>query len=405
MASVLDFERYSPDLQRQLLRRIGYTNGLHKIRRFSRVVEYLYSIMPTSVPMLAEVIIREENKRLIGSERPLKGKKYATGIIDVAGALGLTEKFGPRVALSSEGYACHALNCANDFARDKAIEAFLLERLIDADGEYLLNILRIVSEGTTDVLEIGKSLVKRFFALIDFKQHWVKERIQNRYAKNIIEDLLIEARRKLEQAINDVRPRRQTSRAITSYLRSVGDSSSVQFFFRHTVSPRIEWLEDLQCIEERGSTLSVTQKGVNLLSELRRSGAWREFGVSLPLNSWLSKQLELPNLYDVENDFAWRLVAAGHNSNSPADKTFRDSAHLLQDIKVIYPTVKLANFNEADVLSIYLVFAAREAIKGRVLSEDEFTRTLEGLVENFPSEIFKLSKRRGRGMYIALKHS
>src|SRR5713101_3768995 len=87
MASVLDFDRYANDLQRQLLRRIGYTNGLHKIHRFSRVVEYLFSTMPTSVPMLAEVIIREENKRIADSGRPLGGKKYAVGIVDVASAL------------------------------------------------------------------------------------------------------------------------------------------------------------------------------------------------------------------------------------------------------------------------------------------------------------------------------
>src|SRR6266705_5870106 len=104
MASILEFERYKSDLNRQLLRRIGYTNGLHKIRRFARLVEYVYPIMPTSVGVLAQVIIQEENKRadkLGEGDRQLKGKKYATGIVDVAQALTLLEKFGTKIALSS----------------------------------------------------------------------------------------------------------------------------------------------------------------------------------------------------------------------------------------------------------------------------------------------------------------
>src|SRR5579862_4723347 len=126
MASVLDFERYSSEISRQLLRRIGYTNGLHKIRRFGRLVEYLYPIMPTSARLLAQVIIREENLRPDEAERPLTSTKYAIGIIDVAQALTLLERFGPKIALSSQGYALHAINQRTN---DEHVLAFLLGKV------------------------------------------------------------------------------------------------------------------------------------------------------------------------------------------------------------------------------------------------------------------------------------
>src|SRR2546426_700913 len=141
MASVLSLERYAADLSRQLLRRIGYTNGLHKIRRFARVVEYVYPIMPTSARQLAQIIIREENKRAADKETQLRGADYASGIIDVAKALLLLERFGPKIALSSQGYACHAL--VQTGCEQSVIDSFLFHKTIEADGEYTLNILRL----------------------------------------------------------------------------------------------------------------------------------------------------------------------------------------------------------------------------------------------------------------------
>jgi len=385
VASVLDIERYAADLQRQFLRRIGYTNGLHKIRRFARVVQYLYPIMPTSAALLAQIIIREENLREENKERPLKGTRYATGIIDVCGALGLLERFGRKIALSSEGYACHALSELH--AGAAAIDGFLLERIIDADGEYFLNILRIVSEGITDVVAVGSELIHRFTEAIRYKQQWVTEHVPTRYAQKVIQELLSDSIRTLEKAT------------------ASSDARLIDFFFKHTVNPRIEWLQDLGCLNETEGVTSVTQKGAALLAEIRELGGWADFGVFLPLNSWLSTQLAIPSMYEGSkaDGFSWRLVAASSGVVSQSDLPRRNREVLLRRIKEIYPAVKLANFNEADAASIYHVLAALEAIKALALSESEFYDVLTTLVEEFPSDIFKLSKRRGHGLYIALK--
>lgn len=392
MASILEFERYKSDLNRQLLRRIGYTNGLHKIRRFARLVEYVYPIMPTSVRVLAQVIIQEENKRteeLGEGDRQLQGKKYATGIVDVAQALTLLEKFGTKIALSSQGYACHALNQREDLTG--ALQAFLLERIIQSDGECVLNILRLVNEGHTHVAEIGEVLMKRFLSLIDFKRKWVAESVKDHFSERTLSVLLDEAQRTLEKAIKP----------------PATGKSTVQFFYKHTVNPRLEWLSDLGCLHGDSGAPTVTHAGECVLEQIRVLGGWNEHFVFLPLDPWLTSELDFPSLYPpgADANVTWRLVAAAHCSQPTVSRFLEDHVSLLDEIKLIYPAVKLVNFNEADALSLYEVFAAMEATEGRVLPQSEFEQSLTDLVEEFPSEVFKLSKRRGRGLYIALKKS
>ncbi|MGH9472076.1 MAG: hypothetical protein ACRD1M_04980 [Terriglobales bacterium] len=382
MASVLEFERYGKELERQLLRRIGYTNGLHKLRRFARIVDYLYPIMPTSVRQLAQVIIQEENAA--GSNQ-LKGIEYATGIIDVTRALVLIERFGPKIALSSPGYACHAL--VSSGAGEAAVDAFLFEKVVQSDGEYTLNVLRLVSEGVVDVRELGGKLFERFLQLVDYKKEWAATQVSARFAQRSLLSLLTEAGETLRKAIS------KTGRL-------------TEFFFKHTLNPRLEWLEDLGCLARDGSALVCSPRGQNVLNELKSIGAWHAEFVALPLDQWLSVQLDTPSMLPPGKDanFSWRLVASAVRPE-PTTAEPPSNEHFLQTIKTIYRHIKLANFNEADGQSLYEVMAAIGASRGQVLPLAAFEVHLAELVREYPGEIFKLSKRRGQGLYIALKRS
>jgi hypothetical protein len=177
----------------------------------------------------------------------------------------------------------------------------------------------------------------------------------------------------------------------------------IEFFLKHTVTPRLEWLEDLGYLcSERDGTLLISRKGTTILQQIRRMGGWHQTFILLPLDHWLASHLDIPNFYPGEssNDFSWRIAAA---ANGPCDIVIPDHASLLMEIKALYPFVKLANFNEADALSIYEVIATKNATQGSVLSQVDFEKVLIDLVQQFPREIFKLSKRRGKGLYIGLK--
>jgi hypothetical protein len=383
MPSVLDFARYKGELERQLLRRIGYTNGLHKIRRFARVVEYLYGAMPCSARLLAEIIMREENRSsLEDSERALSGAKYARGIVDVCSKLELIEGFGPKLSLSSHGYACHAIN--QQVHREQLLDAFLLSRVVSADGEYSLNILRLIAEGTTETDVVGRELFRRFLLVIEQKTRWAKT-LDDRFTKDAITVALVEARGVLEKALQN---------------------ENVGFFLKHTINPRLEWLNDLGCITSSpGQPSHLTQRGARLLEEVKAVGCWTDSHIFLPFDSSLADYLGLPNVIAGSKavDFVWRWTAA----------TFRDGENrtgwsvgpeaILDYIERIYPHVKLATFNEADLLSCYEVLASELACAGWLLPACDFESVVKGLIEKYPDRLFKLSKRRGLGMYIALK--
>jgi hypothetical protein len=341
--------------------------------------------MPTSVAMLVQVLIREESVRADMDDttgRPVKGRKYAQGIVDVAQALLLIDKFGPKISLSSQGYACHALTKT----AEAALDPFLLHKVIASDGEYSLNILRLVAEGAADVPTIGKELTARFVGLIDFKAQWATEEIRDRFSQRAVTTLLNDAAR---------------------VFRRATEKEGATLFLKHTVTPRLEWLVDLGCIGHNTSGLpTVTPHGHLILKALQRLGAWRDDFVCLPLDEWLTSQLSLPNTCSssLAEDFAWRLVASKY-SEQPVDTVPPPSAELLFFVRKIYDFVKLVSFNEADALSIYEVLAAIEAQRGRVLHQQPLEEALTQLTQEYPGAIVKLSKRRGRGLYIALKRS
>jgi hypothetical protein len=333
-----------------------------------------------------QIIIREENI-LAESERPLTGTKYAQGIVDVAQALLLLDKFGPKLSLSSQGYACYYLNRLPEHSR--ALDAFLLEKVINSDGEYTLNILQLVSEGKSDPIELGELLLSRFLKLIEYKMAWAQTHINERFTQRTMSAFLTESQRVLKRAL-------------------AKEARTVEFFYKHIVNPRLEWLRDLGCIEHGDSGQpTLSPGGTRVITQVKRLGGWREEFVILPLDVWLTKQLSIPNLYGIAEatDYSWTLVSACFGECVARSHIIRDAESLLKRVKTIYPFVKLANFNEADAASIHEVLSALEGASGRVVSQEEFEIALQELVKAFPSEIFKLSKRRGRGMYIALKTS
>jgi hypothetical protein len=241
-----------------------------------------------------------------------------------------------------------------------------------------------VSEGISEVPAIGRELTGRFVSLIQFKTRWATEKVQERFSQRTLTTILTDADR---------------------LFRRATDKSGADVFLKHTVAARLEWLVDLGCVSyEQTGAVRVTDSGRSLLGALRALGAWQNSFVCLPLDAWLASHLSLPNLCSTggDEDFAWRLVASLH-APQPHDQLPPHPAELLDFVKSVYGFVKLATFNEADALSIYEVLAATNARSGRVLHQREFEAALTRLVHEYPAEIFKLSKRRGRGLYIALK--
>jgi hypothetical protein len=381
MPSLLEFKRYSQDLDRQLLRRIGYTNGLHHIERFARVVEYVYPIIPCSELLLREIIMHRE--KTATEEQAIKGTKYAQGVVDVARALGLLEKVGPKLSLTGQGYALHAIKCSLNSHED-GVKLFLFVCILNSDGEYTLNILRLIDEGWHDTQTLGEELLrKRIFSLMRFKEEWAQQ-LPDKASRDVTLGLLTKAKRILEKALSKGR---------------------VDLFFKHTINPRRGWLRDLGYIEQTSnSSAELTPTGHRVLDYMDRRGCNRPDFTFLPLSEWLASTLGLPNFVSAE-DFFWGTAAFGISGLKATSDLADDTRVLLGKIKEIYPYVKLVGFNEAEVSSLYEVLACSEATKGMILPRSDFDKALQKAFEVYPDEIFRLSKRRGVGSYIALKRA
>lgn len=384
MASILELSRHRKQIYRELLRRIGYTNGLHDIYRFARLVEYLYPKIPSTNAMLQSIIIDQEAK--------VSGKKYAQGIIDVAWALLLINKVGQKLSLSDRGYALHSIEKQpmQEQEKNKNRRAFLLMSVLESDGEYFINLLDMVSKGESGNVGLGRSLIDRMFKVIDLKEHWANTSIHSSISRDIVKGNLLEAKRRLEKATDPNQKENQLSA-----------EELVEMFFEHTVNPRLGWLDKLGCAKkDDNGHLVVTEQGKRLLIFFKTNECWRDGVYLLPLSYWLAKILDADNLADAK-DLFWRAVATAMNGH--AEPYIFEDHELLSFIKNIYPHIKLYGFNEAELSSIFHALSCMESVKGYYIQEEKFDDTIISLVQSFPKKIFQLSKRRGRGGYLALK--
>jgi hypothetical protein len=389
MASIFEVREQFPLIGRELLRRIGYTNGLSDIWRFARVVEYLYPRIPCAIPVLREVIIEEE--------KAIGGTKYAQGVVDIARALGLLEQVGAKLSLSARGYALHALEQLDLTGSSR--RAFLLMSVMEFDGECTLNLLDLYTSGHSEVTDVGKHLMARLFWIMDAKQEWAEAKLHPRVVRDTILGELSKARLKLEDALDTSKKRLTLSRTPIEDRRLPPDQR-VSRFLEHTVVPRRGWLLDLGCMEENETGFALTEAGTRLLDALRANGYYCDGYVILPLSQSLADALQVENFSD-GTDLFWRITAMAMGTS--ANVIRYDHEELLSRIKGMYQHVKLHGFNETESASVFQVVSTTEALRGHYIPQADFALQISELAKMFPDEVFLLRQRRGQGSYIALK--
>ncbi|MBT9140331.1 MAG: hypothetical protein DDT30_00907 [Dehalococcoidia bacterium] len=389
MASILEVGQQLPLIDRELLRRIGYTNGLSDIWRFARVVEYLYPRIPCALPVLREVIMHEE--------KAIDGAKYAQGVVDVARALGLLEQVGTKLSLSARGYALHALEQLDLTGESRRV--FLLMSVMEFDGECTLNLLDLYTRGHGETADVGNHLMTRLFWIMNAKQEWAEARLYPRFVRDTILGELSKARSKLKGALDTSKKRLNLSRTPIKE-RILTPDQRVSRFLEHTVIPRRGWLLDLGCMEENKTGFTLTEVGSRLLNALRANGCYRDGCVILPLSQSLSDALQIENFSD-GTDLFWRITAMAVGTS--ADIIRYAHQYLLTRIKEMYQHVKLYGFNETESASVFHVLSAMEALRGQYIPQAEFEQQISELARLFSNEVFLLRQRRGQGGYIALK--
>lgn len=375
-------------MRRELSRRIGYTNGLHDIFRFGRVVSYLHQIAPASAPALRAVVLEKED---------VQGVKYADGVIEVAGALGMIAKVGAKLTLADRGYALHAVQQMDHPTEPQ--RALLLNAILESDGDATLNLLDLIAEATPSE-SLGAMLMERLLKVIHLREEWISHHVEGKLARDLVLQDLSDARERLQQAVD---PSRKQVRSWSSYRegRGLSPEQRISRFFDHTVQPRRGWLRDLGCLVQTGrGQYEATVNGLRLLASLRDANGHSSSILTLPFSAAV---LELLGVVEDEgtDDLLWRATARffkeelSSSSFSPTE--------CLELIRRIYPHVKLHVFNEAAVESIFYVVAAGSAVKGEYLERKAFEKQIDLICSDHSESMYRMRERHGGSGYIAMR--
>ncbi len=375
-------------IRSELSRRIGYTNGLHDIFRFARVVRYMFELGPASSVMLRNAILANEQ---------VTGTKYADGVIEVSGALGLIHKTGTKLTLGDKGFALHALEHLGE--KSDAQTALLLNAILEADGDATLNLLDLVSRPNVE-LTLGEALVNRLIDISEFRTEWAELNISNSIAREMILSDLRDVKRRLEHATDPDRKRSQTW-ASYNEERRLSSQQKINRFYEHTVNPRRGWLRDLGCIRSEGNKqFTITERGRQLLGAFQEMNCYLNSMFILPMSTDITRTLGLPNT-DEDSNIFWRAVASYFEDD--VRPTNLNNVAFFNRIKALYPRLKLHVFDEATVESIYDANSALLAAEGEFVSRIEFERIVEALSHEFSDQFFRLRGRQGGGGYITLR--
>ena len=386
--NMLSIGQQRPLLRRELSRRIGYTNGLHDIFRFSRTVGYLHQIAPASAPALRSAVLEKED---------VQGVKYADGVIEVAGALGLIAKVGAKLTLADKGYALHAVQQMDHPAEPR--RALLLNAVLESDGDATLNLLDLIAKASPPDL-LGPLLMERLLNVIHLREEWTSNHVEGKLARDLVLQDLSDARERLQQAV-DLNRKQARSRSSYREGRELSPEQRIARFYDHTVQPRRGWLKDLGCLVQTGrGQYEATVSGLRLLASLADVIGHSNSTLALPFSA---EVMELLGVVEVENadDLLWRATARFFTEGSSSSSF--SSNEYFQLIRRIYPHVKLHVFNEATVESIYHVIAARLAADGEHLDKQTFEKKIDLICNEYSESMYRLRQRHGGSGYIAMK--
>ena len=386
--NLLNLSQQHPRLRKELSRRIGYTNGLHDIFRFSRLVNYLHRIAPASSQALRSIVLDKEKVR---------GTKYADGVVEVAGALGLITKVGTQLTLADRGYALYSVN-QMDISVD-AERALLLNAILDSDGDATLNLLDLIANSTPSE-SLGPLLIERLLTIIHMRREWASERISGKLARDLVLQDLSDAEDRLQHAIS---LDRKESRSLLLYrnAKRLRPEQKIVRFYDHTIQPRRGWLRDLGCIERHdGGSYKATKSAFRLLTLLKESSYWWNSVFVPPFSAGILELLGVTDVKDTD-DLLWRAIACLFIDQPSSSRL--SSVECFQLIKSVYPHVKLHVFNEAAVESIFHAIAATLAAKGIHLERRNFDDQLDSVCSDFSESIYRLRQRQGGTGYIAMK--
>ena len=404
MPSILEYQRYKDQLSKELFRRIGYTNTLYKIFRFGEVVGNTHQLFPVSQAILVRNIQHHHPE--------FNDLKYATGTIDVLGSLDVLRRAGPRLILTDHGRALAALTQQPWY--ESAKKFFFLRVALEADGDYLLNLLKLlpgVAVGSEATKSLGVVFFNSMLALLKQRREevtnlvsttWIQRPAVQQLARaeeSIRYDILNEPRPQrtltLEDRLKELRARRRgrPKRTTTEPTETL----------RHTLDPRRGWLVDLGLVTVTEQKIyQLTPCGSRLLQKVKADGFERDGLLKIPFSKPLAQTLGLHPEVQIPQDYFHQLVTVIYHEGA-ADAYRSSTESFLADVRQFFPLVKLKKFNQAETLALYECLSIKAAQEGKLLTQGQFHELLEKALGEFGDQVYRVAGRHGQEGYLAFR--
>jgi hypothetical protein len=404
MTSILEYQRYKDRFKKELFRRIGYTNTLYQIFRFGDIVKETHRLFPVS----QTVVVRRIQK----GHPELNTLKYATGIIDVLGALNVTKRVGPRVVLTHRGRALAAVTQQPWYENVRS--HFFLKSVLEADGDYILNLLSLIpgTQGDSEsVRKLGVTFFRRLLDLLDRRREEVSRTIPTKLVREVaIKQIEAFSDSIRYDILNESRPSKTLSleerlrrlRAAKSQKKRRREDEPTETL-RHTLDPRRGWLVDLGLVTRgEDKNYQLTAAGTSLLKRVRADGFELDSLLRVPFSTPLAQALDIKDVVSIPNGYFHKVVAYIY-SGAPPREYSGAIEDFLKDLRFFFELTRLKRFNQAEIAALYECIVLKAANEGQLLSEGKFQELLNNVLATYADQVYRVTGRYGQEGYLSFR--
>jgi hypothetical protein len=410
MTSILEYQRYKERFQKELFRRIGYTNTLYQIFRFGDIVKETHHLFPVS----QTVVVRRIQELYPELRKFRTTSDYVTGIVDVLGALNVTKRVGPRVVLTHLGRALAAVTQQPWYKNVRS--HFFLKSILEADGDYILNLLSLIpgTQGDSEsVRKLGVTFFRRLLDLLDRRREEVSRTIPTKLVREVaIKQIEAFSDSIRYDILNESRPSKTLSleerlrrlRAAKSQKKRRREDEPTETL-RHTLNPRRGWLVDLELVTRgEDKNYQLTAAGTSLLKQVRTDGFELDGLLRVPFSRPLAQALGINKdvVRSIPNDYFHRVVAYVY-SGAPPREYSGAIEDFLKDLRFFFELTRLKRFNQAEIPALYECIVLKAANEGQLLSEEKFQELLKDVLKTYADQVYRVTGRYGQEGYLSFR--
>lgn len=379
-------------LSAQLFRRIGYTNGLAYLLRYSEICDLV-----GSQPTVAKVLINRVSERFKVDTPDSKGR------LDVSASFGLLNLVAGRYSIAAMGRAARAIAGTNAVHSAES-RAFFFRRVVQTDADYTLTLLLTLDRvGPRFSVPQYPEYASALNRLLEEKLKRVSAAPVPLLLRKLAKTrLLVEWRRPAKSPIERLRHDQERRRMKFRYSRIEMPDDVLTTWVRHTIDPRKSWLVDLGLTRKTADGYELSDSGRRLVEHLRLvADAGAGYAV-LDAERDILREYSLEHLLTTTTvDWTyWDTMTSFAIAGRGPEFVQLDPSAFLELLSSAYSQIKLEQFPQAETLGLREVVTIPFLIRAQRI---DFDQQLKDLVRAEPGRVTRIPSPKDEAAYVSLR--